>query len=184
MDDDKSIRVYMPVRGLSDAKLMKSDDVVERLGVKPDLIPDYKALVGDQSDNYKGVTGIGPKTAIDLIQKFGGFRQIYDWVDEVMNGKKETLRTQKMLKALKEKSVTMQVLQKLIDGRKSGEVSYKLAQIVTDVNLKADLDKSKSWQVDNQKVLDLFTEFGFRTLSNRVKEVGKSIVSENQGSLF
>ncbi|MBN1184106.1 MAG: hypothetical protein JXB49_17565, partial [Bacteroidales bacterium] len=65
-----------------------------------------------------------------------------------------------------------------------GEISYKLARIVTDVDLKADLEKSKVWQVDNQKVLDLFTEFGFRTLKTRVKDVGKSIVSENQGSLF
>lgn len=184
VDDQKKIRVYLPIKGLSDAKLMKSDDVVEKLGVKPELIVDYKALVGDPSDNYKGVPGIGPKTAINLIDEFGGFRQIYEWIDEIWDGKETSLRTQKLQKALKDRGISIQVLQKLVDGRESGEVSYNLAQIVTDVDLSTDLEKSKSWQVDNQRVLDIFTEFGFRTLSQRVKEVGKSIVSENQGSLF
>lgn len=182
VDDDRSIRVYMPIRGLSDAKLMKSDDVVDRLGVKPNLIPDYKALVGDQSDNYKGVPGIGPKTAINLLNEFGGFEEIYKWIGEIWDGK--SLISQKVQKALKEKKMGVQVFQKLLDGRESGEISYKLAQIVTDVDLKTDLDRSRGWQVDDQRVLDLFDEFGFRTLKGRVKEVSKSLVSENQGSLF
>ena len=194
VNDREKISVYLPIRGLSDAKLMKEEDVVEKLGVKPQKIIDYKALVGDQSDNYKGVPGIGPKTAINLLREFGGFREIYDWIDEVWNGKEETprkaqaqrgkLKEQKVHKALKDRGVSKQVLQKLLDGRESGEMSYNLAQIVTDIDLKSDLEKSKAWQIDNQKVLDLFTEFGFRTLSARVKDVGKSIVSENQGSLF
>jgi DNA polymerase I len=194
VDDRKGVSVYLPIRGLSDAKLMKEDDVVEKLGVRPSQIPDYKALVGDQSDNYKGVPGIGPKTAINLLNEFGGFEEIYKWVDRVCDGKEVTLRkaqaqrgglkTQRVLSELKDKKVSMQAFQKLIDGRASGEMSYNLAQIVTDVDLKADLEKSKAWQVDNPRVLDLFTEFGFRTLKNRVKDVGKSIVSENQMKLL
>ena len=194
VDDDRKIRVYLPIRGLSDAKIMKEEDVVEKLGVKSVQIPDYKALVGDQSDNYKGVSGIGPKTAINLLNEFGGFRQIYDWIDGIWDGKEETprkaqaqrgkLNEQKMLKTLKDKGVTKQVLQKLLDGRESGEMSFKLAQIITDVDVKADLEKSRGWQIDNPKVLDLFAEFGFRTLKERVKEVGKSIISENQIKLF
>jgi DNA polymerase-1 len=184
VDDNRGIRVYLPIKGLSDAKIMKEEDVIEKLGIKPNLIPDYKALVGDQSDNYKGVPGIGPKTAINLLNEFGNFTAIYKWIDEIWDGKKETLRTQKLLSTLKERGVTEQVFNKLIEGRKSGEMSYNLAQIVTDVDLISDLEKSKFWQVDNQKVLDLFSEFGFRTLTGRVKDVGKQIVSENQGSLF
>ena len=141
VDDDRKIRVYLPVRGLSDAKLMEEEDVIEKLGVKPGRIVDYKALVGDPSDNYKGVPGIGPKTAIVLLQIFGGFRQIYDWIDEVWNEKEKSprkaqaqrgkLKEQKVQKALKDKGISMRVLQKLIDGRESGEMSFKLAQIVT-----------------------------------------------------
>lgn len=162
VDDKKGIRVYMPVRGLSDAKLMKEGDVVEKLGIKPDRIVDYKALVGDPSDNYKGILGIGPKTAVSLIDKYGDFENIFKHLNEIPEATRK----------------------KLVEGRESGEMSYNLAQIVTNVKLGADLDKSKSWRVDDQRVLDLFTEFGFRTLTGRVKDVGKSIVSENQGSLF
>jgi len=184
VDDEKKVRVYLPVKGLSDAKLMKSKDVIEKLGVKPGRVVDFKALVGDPSDNYKGVPGIGPKTAINLINEFGGFEEIYGWVDKIWDGKDETLRSQSLLRTLRDMGVSKQIFQKLVDGRVSGEMSYKLAQIVTDIDLEMDLDRSKSWQVDNQKVLDLFDEFGFRTLRGRVKEVGRSIVFENQGNLF
>lgn len=162
VDDEKKVRLYMPVRGLSEAKLMKSDDVVEKLGVKPEQIPDYKALVGDQSDNYPGVSGIGPKSAIKLIEEFGNLENIYK-------------NLYKINRALKEK---------LAKGRESAFLSLKLARIVTDIDLQSDLKKLKGWQVDSPQVLDLFSEYGFKTLTRRVKEVGRQIVSENQGNLF
>jgi len=68
--EDEKVLVYMPTKGLSEAKLYGEKEVVERLGVKPTLIPDYKALAGDQSDNYPGVPGVGPKTAVALLTKY------------------------------------------------------------------------------------------------------------------
>jgi len=162
VDDVKNIRVYMPVKGLSTAKLLKEADVVEKLGVKPSQIPDFKALVGDPSDNYPGVAGIGPKTAAKLLTKYGNLEEIYNHLTEL----DETTR------------------KKLEAGRKSAFKFQKLARIVKDVKLNFDLENLKRWRVDNQKVLDLFSEYGFKTLTTRVKEVGKSIVSENQASLF
>ena len=52
------------------------------MGVAPYQIPDYKALVGDASDNYKGVSGIGPKTAKKLLQKFGAIKNIINAPEE------------------------------------------------------------------------------------------------------
>jgi DNA polymerase-1 len=69
VEDDK-VLVYMPVKGLSQSKLFDEKAVVERMGVAPKLIPDYKALAGDASDNYPGVPGIGPKTAVALLTKY------------------------------------------------------------------------------------------------------------------
>jgi len=63
------IKLYMPIAGLANAKLFGEVETKERMGVAPNLIDDYKALVGDPSDNYHGVPGIGPKTAIDLLEK-------------------------------------------------------------------------------------------------------------------
>src|SRR3989344_917768 len=66
---DKKIRVYMPIRGLSEGKLFAPEDVKEKMGVLPEQIIDLKALIGDSSDNYKGIPGIGPKTAVNLLEK-------------------------------------------------------------------------------------------------------------------
>jgi DNA polymerase-1 len=67
---DERILVYMPTKGLSQAKLYGEKEVSERMGVAPEKIPDFKALAGDPSDNYPGVPGIGPKTAVALLAKY------------------------------------------------------------------------------------------------------------------
>jgi DNA polymerase-1 len=162
VDDQKNIKLYMPVKGLSDAKLFGETETIDRMGVGPKLIPDYKGLVGDPSDNYKGITGIGPKTAIDLLNSYGSFEGIYMNLENIKPVVKE----------------------KLIKDRISGEMSYHLAKIVRDVPIKIDFDNMKNWKLDSVKVLGLFEEYGFRTLTKRVKEVGKQIVDEKQGNLF
>ena len=68
--EDEKVLVYMPTKGLSEAKLYGEKEVVDRMGVMPNKIPDYKALAGDASDNYPGVPGIGPKTAVELLKKY------------------------------------------------------------------------------------------------------------------
>jgi DNA polymerase-1 len=73
---DDQILVYMPTKGLSQAKLYDEKAVFERMGVVPDKIPDFKALAGDPSDNYPGVPGIGPKTAVALLTKYKSIEKI------------------------------------------------------------------------------------------------------------
>ncbi len=162
VDDSKNIKLLMPIKGLSDAKLFGEAETLERMGVLPKLVPDFKGLVGDASDNYKGVPGIGPKTAINLLTAYGSFDEIYKNIDGIEGKTKE----------------------KLIVGRESGEVSYKLAQIIKDVPIKINFDAMKEWRIDSPKILGLFEEFGFRTLTRRVKETGKKVEDEKQGSLF
>jgi len=156
------VKVFLPVRGLSEGKLFGVEEVKEKMGVLPSQIPDYKALVGDQSDNYPGISGIGPKTAEKLLDKYKSFPEIYKHLDEINISTKT----------------------KLVEKKDDGEMSYRLAKIVTDVELENDIEQTNRWQIDSQQVLDLFYEFGFKTLAKRVKEVGKSIVSENQMKLI
>ena len=59
------------------------EDVVEYLGVRPDQVVDFKALVGDKSDNIPGVAGVGEKTAISLLQSYGSLDGIYAHVEEI-----------------------------------------------------------------------------------------------------
>jgi DNA polymerase-1 len=159
---NKKVKVYLPIRGIKEAEMMGEKQVFEKMGVKPSQIDDYKALVGDPSDNYKGVPGIGPKTAISLLGRFGTFQEVYKNLDKIEEP----------------------VAKKLREGRESAKMSKKLAEIVTNVSIKLDTEKAGQWKVDSNEVLSLFSEFGFRTLSKRVKDVGAQIASENQGDLF
>ena len=75
--DNKRVQVYTLRKGIKDTVLYDEKAVKERFGFGPELIPDYKGLRGDPSDNIPGIRGIGEKTAIDLISKFGGIEDIY-----------------------------------------------------------------------------------------------------------
>lgn len=156
------VKVYMPVGGLSTAKIMGRDEVVEKMGVPPEQIADYKALVGDPSDNYPGVSGIGPKTATGLLSTYKTVDEIYKNLDKIEGSAKEKLKK----------------------GQVDAYLSLKLARIVTDVPIHYDIDASAKWDLDNQKVISLFEDFGFKTLTERIKRVGEEIDKQKQGSLF
>ncbi len=80
---DDSVTVVTPKRGVSEVAVYDPAAVVERYGFGPEFIPDYKALVGDTSDNIPGVPGIGDKSATKLIQEFGTVEQIMASIDAV-----------------------------------------------------------------------------------------------------
>jgi len=105
---------------------------------------------------------VGPKTGEKLLEEYGSFKNIY-----------------KNLEKLPEKQKKL-----LTEHKKSAELSYKLAKIVTDVPVKFSLDDAEKWQVDSKQVLELFEKYGFRTLTKRVKEVGGEIAKSKQQSLI
>ncbi len=65
-------------KGVSDTTTYDEHAVIEKYGLKPAQLIDYKALAGDPSDNIKGVPGVGPKTATELLQKFGSVKELYE----------------------------------------------------------------------------------------------------------
>ncbi|MBI3443148.1 hypothetical protein HY008_00590 [Candidatus Woesebacteria bacterium] len=156
------VKVYMPIVGLASAKLMGEKEVIEKMGVKPSEIPDYKALVGDQSDNYPGVAGIGPKTAISLLTKYKNLENIYKNLEDVPKSTKD----------------------KLEKNKDSAFLGLRLAIIVRDVPIKLDIDRAGKWDIDNSTAIKIFEEFGFKTLTERVKKVGKEIDQSKQMSLL
>ena len=152
------VKVYLPIVGLSSAKLMGEEEVKEKLGIAPKQVADYKALVGDPSDNYPGVAGIGPKTAISLLEKYINLDGIYAHLEEI----------------------SPLVRGKLVKGKDAAKLSLRLATIVRDVTVKLDIEACGRWDIDSQAVLNLFSKFGFKTLTERVKKVGKSLDDEKQ----
>jgi DNA polymerase-1 len=162
VDEENDIKLYMPLKGLSDAKEFGVAETIERIGVAPEQIVDYKALVGDPSDNYKGVPGIGPKTAVTLLEEYKTLGNIYKNLDKLP----EKLKL------------------KLLENKENAYQSQKLAKIVTDVDIDFDLEKAAKWQVNSDKAVKLFEEYGFRTLTKRIKNVGKAVATEKQMGLF
>ncbi len=162
------VNLFMPMRGLSEGQVVGKKEVKEKMGVPPEKIVDYKGLVGDQSDNYPGVPGIGPKTAAELLKKFGTVEEIYQRLGEVES---ET------------------TVKKLAEGAESAVLSKKLATIIREVPIKLDLEKCLAQDYDKEKVIAFFKELGFRSLVTRMtggekKEEKKSREDERQQSLF
>jgi DNA polymerase-1 len=75
---DGNVKVLRTTRGVSEIKAYGREEVIEEYGVTPEQIPDYKALVGDSSDNIPGVKGIGPKGAASLLKEFGTVENLYE----------------------------------------------------------------------------------------------------------
>lgn len=152
------IHLLMPIRGLSETKIFKTIDVVEKLGVKPRQIIDLKALMGDMSDNYPGVAGIGPKAAIDLLTEFQTLDNIYQNIDKI----KPSIR------------------EKLVKEKDNAYLSQKLATIVDNIPLNFKLSESR-W--GNQIIYNLdklFKSYNFKSLVSRLDQKSKP----QQSSLF
>jgi DNA polymerase-1 len=69
-------------KGVSDTTIYNEPAVIEKYGIAPTQMVDYKALVGDSSDNIKGVPGVGPKTALELIKRYGTVKNMYERIGE------------------------------------------------------------------------------------------------------
>lgn len=145
----KNIKIYTPVKGLTQSVLYDETKVKAKYGMKPRQLVDFKALVGDPSDNYPGVAGIGPKTAVELLQKFGSLDNIYKNI----------------------KKVKPILAPKLKEGKESAVLSKKLATIVTKVPLKLDLKACRIHNYDHQKAQKLFEELEFKSLIGRLPGV-------------
>lgn len=164
---DERLIVNLPGRSLSQSKDYLPQDVVDAFGVRPDQIVDYKALVGDSSDNIPGVRGVGAKTAVKLLQAYDTLDNIYAHLDELKPGLKK----------------------KLEESKDNAYLSQRLARIVTDLDVPIDLEMARPRQFDPDVVRDLFRELEFRSLLKRLNVLetmyGKRIaVDGEQLSLF
>jgi len=146
---DERIVVNLAGSKLADAKDYFPEDVKTYLGVLPTQVVDYKALVGDTSDNIPGVAGIGEKSAIQLFTTYTTLDEIYAHLEEIPN----RIRT------------------RLEAGRESAYLSQKLARIVTDLSVSLDLDQARTDRFDPQAVEDLFRDLEFRSLVERLKKL-------------
>jgi DNA polymerase-1 len=157
------IMVNLPEGGkLADAKdYITDDDVRAKFGVPAHLVVDYKALVGDTSDNIPGVKGVGEKTAQTLFESYSSLDDIYAHLDQI----------------------PPKVRTKLEENREMAYLSRDLALIRTDLPIKLDLEQARSDQFDVSVVENFFRELEFKTLVPRVAMLlGGGVAAKQQVS--
>ncbi|MBN1955184.1 MAG: DNA polymerase I [Anaerolineae bacterium] len=146
------VRVFLSGRRLSEGQVYDQAAVQERYGgLTPQQLRDYKALVGDPSDNIPGVKGVGDKTATRLLSDYGSLEAIYERLDEVEKG-----RFRSALEA----------------GREQAFLSRQLVTILTDLPVELDLAACATQHYERAQVADLFRELEFRTLVDRLPQAG------------
>ena len=144
-------------------KYIRTDeDVVEYLGVTPDKIPDLFGLMGDSSDGIPGVSGIGPKTGVELIKKYGNLEGLYEHIDEIKGKRKE----------------------KLIENKENAFLSRKLATVYRDIEIEYDKNKLKLENKDLNKLLEVYRAMEFKkfaaAIENQLKKSADSSVSSQK----
>lgn len=156
--DNGNVLVYTLRRG-TDTALFDSKGVVERYGFGPELIPDYKGLAGDPSDNIVGIKGIGDKTATELIKQFGTVEQMYKAL------KKD--RNQFLEKGFKERIVKL-----IEEGEEEALFSKTLATIRRDAPVTY-VFPEKNWNetLDMNEYEKLCDEFEFRSLRAKLSHI-------------
>jgi len=154
--DDNIIAVLPGTQRFGEYRLYDRQAVIDRYGFGPERLAEYKALVGDKSDNIPGVPGIGEKTAKGLIEKYSSIEDILAHVDEITPTRARN--------ALAE----------------NADLAYQcreLATIVTNVPVQLEIDRCHVGDYDREKVINLFRSLEFRALANKLPESSRESVT-------
>jgi len=141
------IKIVKPGKSNEDEVILDKKKVIADYGFEPILMIDYLALIGDSSDDIPGVLGIGPKTALPLIQQFKTIENIYTNIELIQ---KDSIK------------------QKLLRNKENAILSKTLATIKLDVPIEYDFEKLKFSHPNRDELIKLFEELDFKSLIPRV----------------
>ncbi len=142
----ENVFVVFPEKGVKEPTIYTPKKVFEKMGVLPSQIADYKGLAGDSSDNIPGIPGIGKKTAVYLLGKYGSVEEIYEAQKKGELPEKEN------------------ILKKLKDGKEAAVFSKKLATIKKDINIGKQIKLVAGQKINEDKLLIAFKKLGFHSL--------------------
>ncbi len=152
--EGKRIQVYTLKKGIKDTILYDEQAVIDRFGFEPKLLPDYKGLRGDPSDNIIGIKGIGEKTAGALIGEFGTIENIYKVLKKSPEKLKQSDRIVNLLK----------------EGEEEALFSKTLATIRRDAKIDFVLPKPWKEMAEIERLEALFADLDFRTMGVKVRD--------------
>lgn len=145
------VKMIAPITGLTNMLVFDEAAVELKYGIKPSQMVDYKALVGDASDNYPGVAGVGPKTASTLINEYKSLTGIYASLEKIK---------------LKNPNLAL----KLAKDAEAAGLAQKLAGVVLDAPITLDMEKAHIENFDKEGLIKEFEKFGFKSLLNRLSD--------------
>lgn len=145
-------KILAPVKGISEMTLFDEEKVKEKYGITPAQFVEMKALMGDNSDNYPGVTGIGPKTASNLINGYNSVENIYKNLDQI-------------------KAKNPKLAEKLEAGRENAKLAHQLATILTNAPFSYDFSDCDMKHLDVAAFKKALEAYDFKTLPRRLDEV-------------
>lgn len=141
--------------------------VKEEFGIKPCQVPDLKSLVGDKSDNIKGVSGVGEASAVPLISYYGSVEKLYEAIENLDKAKEKEIK-ELWKSELSIKRSPLNYLLKTSDteivGKESAFISKKLAIIKKDIGISETLDDLKI-NINLEKAQENFDKLEFKSLS-------------------
>lgn len=150
--EDGKVFAQIPKKGINETIIYREQEVKERFGIAPDKLADYKGLVGDVSDNIPGVSGIGPKSAVELIQEFQTIEGIYENLEKI-------------------KKTKPSLGEKLEIGKDSAFMSKHLATLIKNAPSPDDL---RVFEVGNplksEETKECLEALGFKTLLKRLED--------------
>ena len=155
---DTNVAIFDPLK----QKVVDKDVVFNKFGVEPSKVVDVQALIGDSTDNIPGVKGIGPKTASELINKYGNLENLLLNARNIKQDKRrETIEANAEL----------------------AKISKQLATLKKDVPLSTPIEELKKTPVDAEKLLNFINEMEFKSLINKtnkfIEEVSKTPAQNN-----
>ena len=124
-------------------KVIGPDEVLEKFGVTPDRVIDVQSLAGDSSDNVPGVSGIGIKTAAELINKYGDLETLLEHSHEIKQPKRR---------------------EKLIDEAEFARISRKLVTLKDDVPIKRAISEFAVRKVHGETLINFLSKHGFKSM--------------------
>ncbi len=142
-------KILFTKRGISNLEIYDDKKVVEQYEVTPEQFIDLKGLMGDKADNIPGIPGVGEKTAVKLLKKFGSIENLIQNTEKITGTK------------LKERVEL---------NKEQAILSKRLATIVTNVPISFDLEQLKKREVDYDKLMELFRLYEFNSLIPRIKK--------------
>ena len=160
--DNVTIRIPRTKGGKTETDLFDRNKIIETYGIEPKQLIEVKGLQGDTSDNIPGVPGIGEKTALSLIQKYGSIDNLYDKIEKDEDDLKGKQR------------------EKIKDNKELAELSKTLGTINLEVPIEDTLEQFKVEEWDKEEVLKLFKELNFNRYIERFHLTGEKQDSQEE----